>query len=150
MAATILRVSAAALFAAAAASAAKPSALSAAPAALRARLESYGHPLSRPAAPAARAPPAGFGVRVSPLDFGADPTGAADSAPAFAACVAFCTNYSNTLDAFGTMVGDASFGNGKHISNAGGCTIDLGGGEYLLSSPVKIPQFIANMNVRGR
>jgi len=146
MAATILRVSAAALFAAAAASAAKPSALSAAPAALRARLESYGHPLSRPAAPAARAPPAGFGVRVSPLDFGADPTGAADSAPAFAACVAFCTNYSNTLDAFGTMVGDASFGNGKHISNAGGCTIDLGGGEYKLASPVTFPEFYGNIN----
>jgi hypothetical protein len=125
-----------------------PSPLERAPAALRARLESYGHPLARPGA---RAPVAGaapvFGARCSPLDFGADPLGVSDSAPALSACVDFCKNYSVAIDGLGHFPGDDSFGNGKYIANAGGCLIDLGGGEYKLSSPVIIPEFLGNMQL---
>ena len=126
---------------------AMPSALDAAPASLRARLEASGHALAapRPPAAAAAAPPA-YGVRCSPLDFGGDPTGTADSAPALAACVAFCANYSAIIDYLGHFPGDSSFGNGKYIANAGGCTIDLGGGEFKLSSPVRIPEYLGNIN----
>lgn len=130
-----------------AAAAAIPSALDAAPASLRARLESYGHAAATRRPAAAAAAPGSFGVRVSPLDFGGDPTGARDSAPALAACVAFCVNYSSTLDYLGQIVGDASFGNGRHIANAGGCTIDLAGGEFKLASPVVIPEYVGNINL---
>ena len=125
-----------------------PSALAAAPASLRATLASYGHPLARAGGVAAKTPGV-YGTACSPLDYGADPLGLRDSAPAFAACVEFCVNYSTVIDHLGHFPGDDSFPDGKYIANAGGCTIDLGGGSYLLSSPVKIPQFIANMNVRG-
>lgn len=128
-----------------------PSALDAAPAALRARLASYGHAaLTRPAvraAAAAAAPPSSYGVRVSPLDFGGDPTGARDSAPALQACVDYCVNYTTILEPLGHMVGDASFPGGKYIANAGGCTIDLGGGEFKLAAPVVVPEYVGNINV---
>ena len=124
-----------------------PSALAAAPASLRATLASYGHPLARAGGVAAKTPGV-YGTACSPLDYGADPLGLRDSAPAFAACVEFCVNYSTVIDHLGHFPGDDSFPDGKYIANAGGCTIDLGGGSYLLSSPVKIPQFIANVNVR--
>lgn len=116
------------------------------PASLRARLEGYGHAaVAAPSTPKTSSAPS-FGVRISPLDFGGDPTGRNDSSPAFAACVAFCVNYSAQLDYLGHIVGDASFPGGKYIANAGGCTIDLGGGEYKLASPVVIPEFVGNIN----
>ena len=125
-----------------------PSALDAAPASLRATLASYGHPLARPGGVAAKAPGV-YGQSCSPLDYGGDPLGLRDSAPAFNACVEFCVNYSSVLDHLGHFPGDSSFPNGQYIKNAGGCKIDLGGGEYLLSSPIQIPEFIANINVRS-
>lgn len=117
------------------------------PAALRSQLASKdsSHPLAALRAPAS----SGFapGVRVSPLAFGADPLGIRDSAPAFAQCVAACVNYSLSLDPLGHFPGDASFGNGRFIANAGGCEIDLGGGEYLLSSPIFIPEYVGNIRL---
>ena len=85
------------------------------------------------------------GVRVSPLDYGGDPTGVRDSSDALASCISACVNYSITLDALGHFPGDSSFGNGHYIANAGGCSIDLGGGEYLLSKPLLFPEYIGNM-----
>ena len=85
------------------------------------------------------------GVRVSPLDFGGDPLGVRDSAPALQSCVKACVNYSHAIDDLGHFPGDFSFGNGAYIANAGGCHIDLGGGEYKLSSPVLIPEYLGNM-----
>jgi hypothetical protein len=87
------------------------------------------------------------GVRVSPLDFGADPLGKRDSTAALQQCVAACVNYSSSIDALGHFPGDASFGNGRYIANAGGCQIDLGGGEFLLSSTVMIPEYIGNLQL---
>ena len=113
------------------------------PPALRQRLQSYPSG-PHPALAHAAAPPAG-GVRYSPLDFGGDPLGVLDSAPALDACIAACVNYSIALDPLGHFPGDASFGNGKYIRNAGGCSIDLGGGEFLLSRPVLIPEYLGNM-----
>lgn len=131
-----------------------PLPLNSAPFALRQRLEASSHPL------AAHLPQEGaaarkervttspaFGVRVSPLDFGADPLGKVDSAEALQSCVNFCQNYSVAIDALGHFTGDDSFGNGRYIANAGGCEIDLGGGEFLLSKPVFIPEYLGNMRL---
>jgi hypothetical protein len=118
------------------------------PASLRGRLASLdpSHAMLAPRAPSARAP---FqpGVRVSPLDFGADPLGKRDSTAALQQCVTACVNYSASIDALGHFAGDASFGNGRYIANAGGCLIDLGGGEFLLSSTVMIPEYIGNLQL---
>jgi hypothetical protein len=119
------------------------------PHSLRSRLEKYSHPLLTPQQ---TTPSIGSGedvspgVRVTPLDFGADPTGKSDSSDAIQSCVQFCVNYSSVIDFLGHFPGDASFGNGKYIRNAGGCVIDLSGGEYLLSKPIVFPEYIANIN----
>lgn len=130
--------------AAAVSAAAFPSPLSSAPAALRHRLDATHHALTAPTSTAA---PPSFGIRVSPLDFGADPLGKVDSSDALQSCVSFCQNYSLAIDALGHFPGDYSFNNGKYIANAGGCEIDLGGGEFLLSKPVVIPEYLGNMRL---
>jgi len=118
-----------------------------APMPLRGRLQAYNHPaIEEPDAADRTSAPAG-GIRVSPLTYGADPLGVADSSAAFAACVAACVNYSIALDPLGHFPGDASFGNGRYIANAGGCEIDLGGGEYKLSAPVIIPEYLGNLRL---
>lgn len=125
--------------------------LSSVPQSLRARLAAYNHPalVSSPSLIPARVGAFGAsatpGVRLSPLDFGGDALGIRDSAPALQACVQACVNYSQAIDALGHFPGDASFGNGKYIANAGGCQIDLGGGEFMLSSPVLIPEYLGNL-----
>ena len=124
--------------------------LPAAPLSLRRNLASSGHALQHAAASplqprlSPQAAPAG-GVRISPLTYGADPLGQQDSSPAFALCVEACLNYSSAIDSLGHFPGDVSFGNGKYIRNAGGCQIDLGGGEYKLSQPIVIPEYVGNM-----
>ena len=85
------------------------------------------------------------GVRCSPLDYGGDPLGARDSAPAVQACINQCVNYSAAIDYLGRFPGQDSFGNGKYIVDAGGCTVDLGGGAWKLASPVQIPEYVGNM-----
>jgi hypothetical protein len=116
---------------------------------LRSRLQSYSHPLSDDTPvvkPSVMAPPSSGGIRLTPLDFGADPTGHTDSSDAIQACIQACVNYSSTIDFLGHFPGDASFGNGKYIRNAGGCVIDLAGGEYLVSKPITFPEYLANVN----
>lgn len=121
------------------------------PAVLQSRL-SESHSLENTDAPSwaaarrAAAPPP-FGTRTSPLDFGGDPSGRLDSLAALNACVQFCVNYSQAIDFLGHFPGDASFNNGKYIANAGGCEIDLAGGEYLLSAPLLIPKYLANLRL---
>ena len=56
-----------------------------------------------------------------------------------------CVNLTAALDPLGHFPGDDSFGNGKFIANAGGCLIDLGGGEFRLAAPVLIPEYVGNI-----
>ena len=121
-----------------------PNPLDTAPAALLQRLRESSHPAASRYVPDAATAPS-YGVRVSPLDFGGDPLGVRDSAPALAQCVAACMNYSRAIDSLGHFPGDYSFGNGHYIANAGGCQIDLGGGQFMLSSPVLIPEYVGNL-----
>jgi hypothetical protein len=103
--------------------------------------------LTPPSAPgdAIPPPPLPAVLRCSPLDFGGDPFGVNDSAAALQACVKVCVNYSVQIDALGHFPGDASFNNGRYIADAGGCTIDLGGAAWMISSPILIPEYIGNM-----
>eukprot|EP01084_Bolivina_argentea_P091131 164081_1 len=66
-------------------------------------------------------------------DYGADPTGSTDSFHAFSKAISVALSYG-----YG---GNLSYG----ISDCGGATISLGGGDYLLSSPLIIPQYYANI-----
>lgn len=70
---------------------------------------------------------------IRPADFGADRTGIVDSSAAFAAAVAaLCArNTSGHRDADGTY-------------DLGGALLDLEGGDYLLSAPIRIPGNYSN------
>ena len=105
---------------------------------LHARLSAYSHPLAN-AAPVSGPPAVRGGVRVSPLDYGADPLGLKDSSAALALCVQACVNYSVALGHLGVFP--------TQIANAGGCEIDLGGGAYLLAKPVVIPVNLGNLRL---
>ena len=94
------------------------------------------------AAPARR--PFSAGLSVVPTDFGADPTGRKDSWAALTAAMGACLNQSK-LSPNGNFPGDTSFGNGKAIRDAGGCSVDLSGGEYRISQPLVLPEYVANM-----
>ena len=72
---------------------------------------------------------------VFPTDFGADPTGVADSSPAFARALAAVL-----ARATGRNMSDG-------IADLGGVVLDLQGGEYALSAPLAIPQFVGNLRV---
>ena len=74
---------------------------------------------------------------LTPAAFGADPTGAADSAPAFAALTAALVA---RCSASGRKLSDG-------IMDCGGLVVDLQGGEYKLSAPFAIPQFTGNLRV---
>ena len=73
---------------------------------------------------------------ISPVNFGADPTGVADSTAAFEAVTQALLNRTS---------GNTVLDNG--IADLQGATVDLGGGAYLLSKPFKIPSFVGNMRV---
>lgn len=77
---------------------------------------------------------------VSPVQFGGDPTGVKDSTAAVLAALGVCLNASKR-SAGGTF----SFG----AANAGGCTVDLEGGEFLISQTVAIPTGVSNMKIQG-
>ena len=113
------------------------------PPSLRSRLSS--RVAAWPPAAAAAPPPLPAVLRCSPLDFGGDPYGVADSAAAVQACVQVCVNFSRAIDALGHFPGDSSFANGRYIADAGGCTVDLGGGAWKLSAPVTIPEYVGNL-----
>ena len=82
---------------------------------------------------------AASGPLIEPTAFGADPTGRADSTDALIAAVAQLTN--TTARAVHPMA--------KNITNLGGATLDLEGGEYLISGPLTIPAHIGNVRIRG-
>jgi hypothetical protein len=84
----------------------------------------------------APAPAAPGSPVIFPTAFGADPTGAADSTAAFAAAVAAAV----ARNASGQKMSDG-------IADLGGVVIDLQGGEYLLSAPLAIPQFVGNLRI---
>jgi hypothetical protein len=73
---------------------------------------------------------------ISPVTYGADPTGRTDSTAAFQAAMA-AVLASNT--------------SGHHMSDGivdlGGVVLDLGGGDYLLSAPLVVPPFYGNLRV---
>ena len=79
------------------------------------------------------------GPTVSPIDFGADPTGATDSTAAFTNAMAALLNHSSHAV---PPMADA-------IVNLGGATLDLRGGEYLVSQPLIIPKLVGNVRIRG-
>jgi len=93
------------------------------------------HPARRPFA---------AGMRVNPIDHGADPTGRNDSWAALNAALGVCLQQS-ALSPNGNFPGDTSFGNGKAVRDMGGCDIDLQGGEYRISQPLVLPEYNANM-----
>eukprot|EP00939_MAST-03C_sp_MAST-3C-sp1_P003382 g3382.t1 len=75
----------------------------------------------------------------NPVDFGADPTGRTDSTEAFRRLQASLFNIS-------------AYAERKMASNIvdlGGATLDLAGGEYLISEPVSIPPLVGNVRIRG-
>ena len=117
------------------------------PLSLAARLKASAHPLSKTPKKHLRHLEGSPGVRISPLEYGADPLGVKDSSDALTQCIQACWNYSVILDPLGHFPGDDSFKNGEYIRNAGGCEIDLGGGEYLLSKPVIIPEYLGNLRI---
>ena len=73
---------------------------------------------------------------VFPTAFGADPTGATDSTAAFAAAVAAVVS----RNASGKTMSDG-------IADLGGVVLDLQGGDYLVSAPLAIPQFVGNLRI---
>lgn len=79
----------------------------------------------------------GSSLRVTPQEFGADPTGRKDSTDAVAAALAVCVNASRyTPGEFPDSARDAR-----------GCTVDLDGGEFLISKPLFVPAYTSNLRV---
>jgi len=74
---------------------------------------------------------------IDPTAFGADPTGKTDSTAAFTRAVA----------ALLSTKAVAPHAMAAHIKDLGGATLDLGGGQYLLSAPVVIPPMYGNLHV---
>jgi hypothetical protein len=72
---------------------------------------------------------------IRPSDYGADPTGTTCSSDAMDRAVAAMLARNGTVDGLG-------------MYDLGGAILDLSGGEYLLSRPLKIPQHYANFRVQ--
>jgi hypothetical protein len=90
-----------------------------------------------PPIPGAAVAPPSDGLCASPTQWGGDPTGKVDSTEAVQAALAFCVNRSRHIDGmFPTTARDA-----------GGCTVDLEGGEYLISTTLRIPAYTSNMQI---
>ena len=73
----------------------------------------------------------------SPIDFGADPTGVADSTDAVAAAMAALLNASAPYGQHGD----------KWMRDCGDAALDLEGGMYLVSAPLVVPPNFANLQV---
>ena len=78
---------------------------------------------------------------ITPVDYGADPTGVADSTAAFAAAVAAMVARNTS----GHHMADC--GPRGSIADLGGVVLDLQGGDYLLSAPLAIPQCVGNLRI---
>ena len=98
------------------------------------RAHNHTAPSRLPRAPACAAPAS----RVfNPVDFGADPTGATDSSDAMEAAMRALLAHNGS----GPTMASA-------IRDLGGVTLDLAGGDYLLSRPLRIPPMVGNLHVR--
>lgn len=71
-----------------------------------------------------------------PIGYGADPTGAQDSSAAILAALNDAVKLQNGLSLL------------PGISDLGGAVIDLQGGSFLISSPIRFPPAIGNIVVR--
>ena len=109
-----------------------------------------GHAVPNTPRPAAAAPLSGGGQcggddaespspLITPTSYGGDPTGNTDSTNAMMRAMAALTNASS----------HAAHPMASHIVNLGGATLDLLGGEYLISSPLIIPPHVGNVRIRG-
>ena len=78
-------------------------------------------------------------LSLNPADFGGDPTGRTDSTAAFAALCAQLFNASSR----------ANNHMASHITDFGGATLDLAGGEFLISAPVLVPVLVGNARITG-
>jgi hypothetical protein len=84
-------------------------------------------------------PSCGAAGTIDPVGFGADPTGNRDSTQALTTAMAALTNRSaHAADPMADC-----------IANLGGATLDLGGGEFLISAPLVIPPHVGNARIRG-
>lgn len=81
----------------------------------------------------------GRGLRVTPAAYGGDPTGQRDSTAALLKALEYCINASSFHP-------DRTFPDGA--GDAGGCTVDLDGGEYLLSQTLVIPTYVSNVRIQ--
>eukprot|EP00050_Salpingoeca_kvevrii_P020071 m.93927 g.93927 ORF g.93927 m.93927 type:complete len:523 (-) comp8702_c0_seq1:209-1777(-) len=99
----------------------------------------HGHVrMAAPAMPQSQPAPNADAPVIYPTSFGADPTGKTDSTAAFAKVMA----------ALLTPRTQEKMASG--IADLGGATLDLAGGEYLISEPLVIPPFFGNVRiVRG-
>lgn len=85
----------------------------------------------------AHAPPSTGAPHVfSPIDFGGDPSGLTDSTIAVKAALAAVLNSS-----------DSGMHDANGIRDCGGATLDLMGGEYLISSPLELPAYYGNLRI---
>jgi hypothetical protein len=84
------------------------------------------------------------GARVTPLSFGADPTGVRDSWAPINAAIGECLNQS-ALSPNGFFPGEDTVPQFGPIRDMGGCSVDLEGGEYRISKTLHIPEMNANM-----
>lgn len=75
---------------------------------------------------------------IDPVAYGADPTGHTDSSPAFARALAALLNETTHTKKMAV-----------NITDLGGVTLDLGGGEYLISQPLELPPFFGNYHFRS-
>ena len=82
--------------------------------------------------------------RVTPAQFGGDPTGQKDSWAAINTAIQHCLNQSS-LSPNGYFPGDGTVPQFGPIRDMGGCEVDLAGGEYRISKPLFLPEMNANM-----
>lgn len=75
---------------------------------------------------------------IDPTAYGADPTGSKDSTDAMTAAMAALLNNTPAV----SPMADG-------IVNRGGATLDLRGGEYLISAPLVVPANNGNLRIRG-
>eukprot|EP01052_Picozoa_sp_SAG31_P004808 SAG31_NODE_203_length_20490_cov_7.713256_21_plen_513_part_00 len=78
------------------------------------------------------------GLRPTPTQFGGDPTGHVDSTGAVQQALQVCLAAANNTGA-GTF--------SVRSKDAGGCVLDLDGGEWLMSEPLVIPTYVSNIQV---
>ena len=83
-------------------------------------------------------PPSSSSFRVTPIDFGADPTGKTDSTKAFTAALHSLLNHTSSLPQMASS-----------IINHGGVILDLAGGVYTISQSVTIPVLVGNIQITG-